>query len=524
MRPGALRRCWGAFARNIRPFSEPRTVSNVKDFFSDYLFLSFAAFLLSVVCTPIIRRTCERRAVLDFPTLSRKIHTNPVPRLGGIAIYLAFFLPLFAIFLIDGRISALFARRLDILLSLFFTSTLVFAIGVYDDIRGATVVQKFSVECLAAIIIYFLGFQSQLITIPFVGSGSLGVLGFPVTILWIVGVTNAINFIDGVDGLAGGVGLFSVSTMFILALFLQSTLTACFAAALAGGLLGFLLYNFAPASIFMGDSGSLFVGFTIAAISLYGSQKSSTVVVLLIPIVALGFPIVDTILAIIRRLGNGQSPFRADREHIHHRLLQMGLSSRQVALIVYVICILLGIIALLMTAVNNQVLTLLLIVLSAMTIGGIKMLGYSTDVLQINALARARIQQKRRLLRQQRFADELLTEMQVAGDLLTLQKSVLRYFEYLEFDTGKLRLAPAVIAAGQAPEKVFWESPGYADQTLPVDQLWTMTVPLVVETRTYGELCVGKYLQENTSLLEISLLVDNLKSALESALARIVPQ
>ncbi|MCP4398072.1 MAG: undecaprenyl/decaprenyl-phosphate alpha-N-acetylglucosaminyl 1-phosphate transferase, partial [bacterium] len=237
----------------------------------DYIFVSVSAFFISVIVTPVIRKICQKNSILDLPTIPRKIHTHPTPRLGGIAIYVAFFIPLFASLIIDGVSSELFRQNFDLLLSLFATSTLVFVLGVYDDIRGTTVVQKFSVQILAAVIIYFLGFKIDVIAMPFVDSLQLGILGLPVTILWIVGVTNAINFTDGIDGLACGVGFFSVSTIFILSLFLGHSLSAFLAAALAGGLFGFALYNFAPASIFMGDSGSLFIGFIIAAISLYSS-------------------------------------------------------------------------------------------------------------------------------------------------------------------------------------------------------------------------------------------------------------
>jgi UDP-GlcNAc:undecaprenyl-phosphate GlcNAc-1-phosphate transferase len=499
------------------------------DLIRDYIIISLLAFLISVTLTPIVRRYCQKGHALDFPTIPRKIHTVPVPRLGGIAIYLGFFLPLFAVFLTDGKVYELFAQRVDTLISLFVTSTLVFAIGIYDDIRGATVFQKLVVQLAAAVIIYFLGFKIQLLSIPFVGSVNPGILGFPLTILWIVGVTNAINFIDGVDGLACGVGFFSVSTMFILSLFLHRTLTAFFAAALAGGLFGFVLYNFAPATIFMGDSGSLFIGFIIATISLYGLQKSSTAVVLLIPIIVLGVPIADTVLAIIRRIGNGRSPFTADKEHIHHRLLRMGLSSRQVTLILYAVCSSLGITALLMTAVNNKLLTLILIMLSVMVIGGMKMLGYTADMMEINHLAKERIQQKKRFLVRQRCANGIIAEIQASSDLATLKKTLIRYFESMEFDVGKLlgKVGEPVLSEVEGskteePLRLTWYSPRYTEQRIAPDHIWTMSIPLIINNEKYGEFLVGKYLDSPTSLLESTLLVENLKYAVEHALSRIL--
>lgn len=497
----------------------------IKNLIREYIFISLMAFFISVALTPIVRRLCQQKNVLDFPTAPRKIHMMPIPRLGGIAIYFAFFLPLLAIFLTTGDVYELFAQHTDTLVSLFITSTLVFAIGIYDDIWGATVLQKLMAQIAAAVLIYFLGFKITLLSVPLVGSVSLGVLGFPLTILWIVGVTNALNFVDGIDGLACGVGFFSVSTMFILSLYLRHPLTAFFAAALAGGLFGFALYNFNPASIFMGDSGSLFIGFIIAAISLHGSQKSSTAVILLLPIVVLGVPIADTLLAIIRRLANGRSPFTADKEHIHHRLMHMGFSSRQVVLALYGVCSFLGITALLMTAVNNQVLTLILIVLSVMTIGGMKMLGYTADVVAINTLAKERIHRKKLLLERQRCAEQILEEIRTSSDVFTLQKTIIKYFENMEFDVGTVKSSmrcvqddvSSVTNSVVEPFEFTWYSPRYEQQEIPTDQIWTITIPLVFSEKKCGEFLAGKYIASNISFFENTLIVENLKNAIEQS-------
>jgi UDP-GlcNAc:undecaprenyl-phosphate GlcNAc-1-phosphate transferase len=485
----------------------------IKDLIREYIFVSVMAFVISVTLTPIIRRLCQQRNVLDFPKSPRKIHATPIPRLGGIAIYVAFFLPLLAMFLTTGNSYELFAQHIGTLISLGITSSLVFAIGIYDDIWGATVLQKLLFQTASAVLMYALGFKITLLSVPFVGSVPLGILGFPLTILWFVGVANALNFIDGIDGLACGVGFFSVSTIFILSLYLHHPITAFFAAALAGGLFGFALYNFNPASIFMGDSGSLFIGFTIAAISLQGSQKSSTAVVLLIPIIALGVPIADTLLAIMRRIGQGVSPFTADKEHIHHRLLNMGFSSRKVTLVLYGVCSFLGITALLMTAVTNQMLTLILIMLSMMTIGGMKMLGYTTDMIAINALAKERIQQRKRLLRQRKFTEEILSEIEVSPDVATLEKTIMRYLENLEFDIGILRHTTG-------PLRFTWRSPRYVNQTINPLLTTTVTVPLIVHNECYGELLLGKYLDSTTSLVESTLSIEHLKKSIEQSLSR----
>ena len=489
----------------------------LKELIREYAFIALAAFLLSALITPLIRRLCQQRNIFDLPSEPRKIHTKPIPRLGGIAIYSAFFLPLFTILLTAGQAFALFSQNINILINLLLTGSLVFAIGVYDDIKGATVFQKLTVQTAAAVLIYLLDFKITLLSVPFWGGVSVGIFGLPLTILWIVGITNALNFIDGIDGLACGVGFFSVSTMFFLSLYLNHPLTAFFAAALAGAILGFSVYNFAPASIFMGDSGSLFIGFMIAAISLHGSQKSSTAVVLLIPIVALGVPITDTLLAIIRRLGQGISPFKADKEHIHHKLLNLGFSSRQVTLVLYGVSILLGITALLMTAGNNQILAMLLLMLGIIAVVGMRMLGYTTDMIHINALAKERIQQKRRMLQRQKYAEVILTNIENAVDLPALQKELIRYFEGMEFDVGHFRLS------NDPTKDVIWCSMRYEEHRISHGHLWTISFPLLSsDAIKHGELSISQYINPGSSSFESMLLIEKLSLAIHLALSRIL--
>jgi hypothetical protein len=335
-----------------------------------------------------------------------------------------------------------------------------------------------------------------------------------VTLLWFVGVTNALNFIDGVDGLACGVGFFSVSTMFGISLFLSRPFTAFLAIALAGSLFGFAMYNFNPASIFMGDSGSLFIGFIIAAISLHGAQKSSTAVVLLLPILVLGVPIADTLLAIIRRVGNGLSPFSSDHDHIHHRLLKLGLSSRQVTIVLYLVCSLLGTVALLMTAVKNQALTMILVVLGVMTIGSLKMLGYTTDMIALNAVVRERIQQKKRLLRRQRFAEEILIEIEHAPDHDTLVKTLCRYFEQMDFDHARCQCK-------NGGPTFRWTSPRSASGDVDPDSLVAITLPLMTGEHIAGNIEVGKCVSADSSVFEYVMDVETVQRALERKLSRL---
>ena len=305
-----------------------------------------AAFLLSAlgaaVLTPLVRYLARRLGFLDHALTSRKVHGLPIPRLGGIAIAAAFYVPLLALLFADSSVGGMFYADERRAFGLFFGGLAIALLGLYDDLRGASAKPKFAVQFAVALAMYALGFRVDQIANPFGDSIALGWLGLPFTLLWIVGVVNAMNLIDGLDGLAGGVAFIAVATTFLVALQRGEPLMLLFTASLAGAVLGFLFYNFNPASIFMGDTGSMFLGLVLATSAIRTHQKSSTAVAMLIPVVVLGLPIGDTLLSIVRRAVRGAPIFHSDRGHIHHRLLAAGLSQRQVVLVLYGICALLG--------------------------------------------------------------------------------------------------------------------------------------------------------------------------------------
>ena len=298
---------------------------------------------------PLIRRYAILNGVMDDDRDFRRVHNGSIPRLGGVGIYLAFYLPFLGFLFYQNRISNFLFSDIRQFLGLLICSTIILGLGIYDDIKGANAGKKLTVQTIAAIILYFFGFEIQIITNPFGSAIHLGWLSLPVTVFWLVGLSNAFNLIDGIDGLASGVAFFATSALLAVALFLGNILPSLFTAALAGATLGFLRYNFNPARIFMGDSGSLFLGFTIAAISIHGSAKAHAAVAILIPIVALGLPIMDTLLAIARRVYRGLPIPTADREHIHHKLIQYGFSHRRTAFVLYGFCIVLSSLAVLLT-------------------------------------------------------------------------------------------------------------------------------------------------------------------------------
>ncbi len=294
-----------------------------------------AAIVAGAVLTPVVRAAAHRFGWLDHALTSRKVHGKPVPRLGGVAIVLAFYAPLVALFFVDSEVGRQFWAEPRKALGLIAGGLLIAALGVLDDVRGSGAKQKLAVQFGAAGLVYALGFRIDVLANPFGPPLHLGLLGLPLTMLWIAGVVNAMNLIDGLDGLAGGVAFIAIASTFVVSLVNGEPLMILFSAALGGAVLGFLFYNFNPASIFMGDTGSMFLGFILATTSIETHQKSSTAVALVVPIIALGVPIADTLLAMLRRAVRGAPMFSADRGHIHHRLLAAGLSHRDAVLVLY---------------------------------------------------------------------------------------------------------------------------------------------------------------------------------------------
>jgi len=280
--------------------------------------------------------------------------------MGGIVIIIAFSLCLWGYYLFANRAEI----HLTYLVGLTLASIIIVVLGVYDDLWGCNAGKKLLVQLIAALVLYQFGFFIQEITNPFDNSIYLGFLKLPLTILWVLLIINAINLVDGIDGLASGVVLISGLTLFFIALNHQEYSAAIMSLILVGSIAGFLLYNLPPAKIFLGDTGSMFLGLIIAAISLLENRKSTVTITLLLPIVALGFPILDTIYAFLRRLLKGMSPFQGDTGHLHHNLLDLGLSTWKAVLLIYLFCVYLSISAYIISLLPKQYALLILILLA----------------------------------------------------------------------------------------------------------------------------------------------------------------
>ncbi len=302
------------------------------------------AFVSTVVLTPLLRRLALKWGVFDHPNV-RKIHSRPVPYLGGVAMFLGFFLAL-----------GLLAKWNTHLVGFAIGATIMLIIGMIDDMIDVSPKFKLLGQTVAALVLIASGVSIAYVSDFIHGSGViyLGFWAVPLTVIWLVGITNTVNLIDGLDGLAAGVSVIASVTFLIVGIIdNQVPPILLLTAGLAGVSGAFLFYNFYPAVIFMGDSGSLFLGFSLATVGVMGALKGTTIATLVIPVLALGVPIYDTVLAIFRRGIADEQVFKPDKEHFHHRMLALGFSHRQTVVIIYGISSLLGICAIALSKISD---------------------------------------------------------------------------------------------------------------------------------------------------------------------------
>lgn len=311
-----------------------------------YLLIFTIAAGVTFLVTPTIRYFALRFLLVDQRN-KRKLHNRIITRFGGIAIYIGFLFAMIYVFTSSSKFGLVQQDLIDYIMVI-IASSLILILGIFDDAKGANALVKFSIQVLAALILIQSGFIVRIISNPCGGSPiELGIFSIPVTILWLVGITNSVNLIDGMDGLAAGI-IFIVSfSLFWMSFLTGQIMSALFAIALAGSCLGFLRYNYPPAKVFMGDTGSLFLGFSVAALSILTNHKGNTAISLLIPaIIGMGIPIVDTSFAFFRRIAiKKTNPFRADKEHVHHLLLKLNLSEKKVVFILWAATALLSAVA-----------------------------------------------------------------------------------------------------------------------------------------------------------------------------------
>ncbi len=478
------------------------------------------SLVLSFALTWVVRNRAVARGWVALPQSRRHIHIRPVPRLGGVAIFLAISVTLGLLYLVSLFTPLAPDINWAELVPVFLPATLIFLLGVYDDLRGVGPYTKFGVQTVAAVLVFMGGLRIVHLPILF-GNRELGwSVSLVLTIFWILWITNAFNLIDGVDGLAAGSALFSTVVVFIASTLNHIAPGLIVTAVLSGALLGFLRFNFNPATIFLGDSGSLLVGFMIGAVALNG-QKSPTMVAVAIPVVSCGLPMLETAISVLRRFLSGRPIFGADREHIHHKLLQRGLSQRQVTYILYGVSAVFGLLSLVLLLPGGGPVALVLIVLGGITWLAVQHLGYH-EFFELRRVAQRTIVQKQIIINNLAIRRGI-EELERCRDLNGLESALLSIFAENDFDGFKVRYAlkdrhPLLQASSLHQFTLDWNKPG---NTAPL--AWTMSMELPGVTGE-GSLTVYRKQSPKELMVDVNLLTVGFPYALGNTIRRLLVQ
>jgi UDP-GlcNAc:undecaprenyl-phosphate GlcNAc-1-phosphate transferase len=489
----------------------------------------FASLLFSFVLTRNVRDVAISRGWLAIPSHARHLHSNPLPRLGGVAIFLSF-----SFSIVLARVMSAYVPRLEsafslkTLLTILVPASIIFLLGVYDDLYTVGPYVKFAVQALSASMLFAGGLRIVNIPVLFGAHQLPWFVGLPLTILWVLAITNAFNLIDGLDGLAAGSALFSTLVAFVVALLNGYSLVTVMTIALAGAILGFLRYNFNPATIFLGDSGSLFIGFLLSALALAGAQKAPTIVAVAIPVVSFGLPILETSLSILRRLISGRPVFTADREHIHHKLLQHGLTHRQVVIVLYGVSAVFALLSLFLLWPTGSSLGLVLAVLGTGIWIGVQRLGY----LELGELARVaqRTFEQRQIVINNLAIRRATEELKAARDYAQIRRVLECAFASNDFDGFQVRFKLFVGESHPSGDSAPIPRRGevsfqWARQagTISLDGLaaWSLSLDLVSSSNRHrGALVVHRAYSQRDLQLDINLLTTTFPIALADALDR----
>jgi len=419
---------------------------------ASYLLGFVVALLASLGLTYVVRGQARRFGLFDA-TDDRKVHTGAIPRVGGIAIVAACAISLGVFYLLSaghplGDDRFLWTFDGSGLARVLIGGGAMFLIGLWDDLRPLRARYKFLAQIAVAVAVFASGVRVTAVSVPFVGAAHFGTaIALVCTVVWLVGLTNAFNLIDGLDGLASGAALFALTTMFVVGNLNGQSGFSLVTIVVAGATLGFLFFNFNPASIFLGDSGSLFLGFMLAGLGLLSSQKSQTIVAVAIPVLSLGLPVLDTSLAIIRRFLRGQPIFSADRGHIHHRLLGLGHSPRKVALLLYGVCAAMAFAAMLLVN-HSQYIALVLVLCGVGVCVAVQRLRFQ-EFEELGRIMRKSMRQREAIGRSVRIR-EVSQALALRGDLGQVFDDLERIFAADDFERVEVRLRPAFITGDRS--------------------------------------------------------------------------
>ena len=490
---------------------------------SEFVLIYLVAFTLSVFLVPVVRRLALKVGAVDMPDRVRKIHIAAVPRMGGVAIFVAFIVPVVAGYFLGAsgvlrvslRVHEAICRAPVEAAGLLSACLLMLLLGVYDDIRHVSPKVKIAVQIAAALILCAVGIRIDQVSNPFGGGPlSFGVFAIPITVFWVLAITNAMNLIDGMDGLGPGVGLFVAVTMFLMAMFYDVQLVQPLTAALVGAIIGFLIFNFHPAKIFMGDSGSLFVGFFLSAVAIQGDMKR----LLLIPVVALALPIFDTALAILRRWSRGLPMSTPDKQHLHHRLMRMGFSQREAVFILYGVSVILGCTALVLMMLQDTRQVVIMIAGMAVVgvIVGVHILGgrdFSTIGGRIVTLLRRKRSRRDAWVK----LYETTAKLENAVGMSQLWDDVSELLGALDVDAAVLHVA----RAEHPPEEFSWRHE-VADVPQESVEGWTCRFAMSQEGRFSAEFRMEKDTKRSPLPDALPEMIGVLRDGMVKALGRLV--
>ena len=507
-----------------------------------YFALFVIATFASLVITPVIRRLCERFRLLDVPTDGRRVHVKAIPRLGGVAIYLSIAIALSVLPLVSNLLTQTLAQYKDQMLVAAIPATLVLLLGIYDDLRGTNAAVKFVSLGLISTLFFVMGGRIEALAIPFVGTVQFPMaVSFVITVFWLVAISNAFNLIDGMDGLATGAALFASLVILTVSMGQGNPLMIVAALVLCGALAGFLRYNFNPASIFLGDSGALFIGFFLAALSVLSAQKATTSVAVITPLLAFGLPVVDTSVTMVRRLISGQPMFQGDGEHIHHMLLARGWSQRRVVMILYTVCAVFGLMAALSTTTSSpQTGFVLFVIAVAVTIAVGHLRYHEVDELRAGMKRtvgdrRVRVANNIRV----RKASRSLSKASNLGELFDALTVMLEFgeFAYSNVQLGEPGRADvtehAMKATGHRTKhkvemrngRIWWSwtrAGVHEDAVIGSPNVWCLRLPLSSNGKMLGWINLYRPFHDPPLLLDANYLSGLLHTHLSEAVVRIL--
>lgn len=487
-----------------------------------YLLAFVVCLFLSIVCTWYVRNFANSRGWTDVPKSDRHLHSIPVPRLGGVAICLSLITVATIAILISrflGVASRLSAKAVFGLLGPAF---IVFLLGLIDDVHPLRPYWKFGIQTIAAFWLYAGGYGIHNLGLIHGGRPLSWVYCLPMTILWVLLITNAFNLVDGLDGLAAGSALFSTLVIFVMSLVVQNPFVTFLTIALAGAILGFLRFNFHPATIFLGDSGSLFIGFMLAALALAGSEKAPTIIAVAIPVVSLGFPILDVALAVVRRFLAGKPLFEGDKHHIHHKLLKRGLSQRDAVLTLYAVTAGFGFLSLVLLQ-ERRAVALVLAVTGVGIFLGVQQLRYQEFAELLSALQR--VTQRRQILANHVAIRQATEKMKECNDFSSICGILQETLQPIGFDAvrfrklGKNGFSTSVLQPLRySPDGAWLFSWFEHDISEPP---WELKLELMTNSMDrWGYFSLIRMSNHDPLRLDLSMLTDDFRSSLAGAIGR----